>query len=64
MHEFILRKDAPGVVRMYFRKSSQASTWLPEGLGYEIFKSTPDPALPLAGLKPDDKWDKSTVEGT
>eukprot|EP00965_Chrysotila_dentata_P027264 905644-Pleurochrysis_carterae.AAC.1 len=64
MHEFILRKDAAGVVRIYFRKSSQASTWLPEGVGYEVFKSQPESAPPLAALKPDEKWERSTVDGT
>eukprot|EP00965_Chrysotila_dentata_P031639 1054870-Pleurochrysis_carterae.AAC.1 len=64
MHEFILRKDGQGVVRIHIRKSSQASTWLPEGPGYEVFKSQPDSEPPLAKLKPDDKWDRSTVEAT
>eukprot|EP00965_Chrysotila_dentata_P082651 2727291-Pleurochrysis_carterae.AAC.1 len=31
MHEFLMRKDESGVVRIYLRKSSQASTWVPEG---------------------------------
>eukprot|EP00965_Chrysotila_dentata_P132992 4397644-Pleurochrysis_carterae.AAC.1 len=64
MHEFILRKDSAGIVRVYFRKSSQASTWQPEGLGYEVFKSQQNVVPPLASLKPDDKWKKSTVDGT
>eukprot|EP00965_Chrysotila_dentata_P100671 3326508-Pleurochrysis_carterae.AAC.1 len=62
MHEFILRKDAEGAVRVHFRKSSQASTWLPKGPGYAIFKLQPDVEPPLAKLKPDNKWDRSTVE--
>eukprot|EP00965_Chrysotila_dentata_P120314 3978079-Pleurochrysis_carterae.AAC.1 len=29
MHEFVLRKDSSGVVRLHLRKSSQASTSFP-----------------------------------
>ena len=31
MHEFYARKDSEGVVRLWMRKSSQASGWMPEG---------------------------------
>ena len=31
MHECYIRKDAEGVVRVWMRKSSKASGWLPEG---------------------------------
>eukprot|EP00965_Chrysotila_dentata_P036719 1222370-Pleurochrysis_carterae.AAC.1 len=64
MHEFMLRKDSSGVVRIHFRKSSQSSTWVPEGLGYEVFKSAPAAHPTLAPLKPESKWERSSVEGT
>lgn len=41
MHEFYARKDSSGTVRMWMRKSSQASSWLPEGKGYEVFDEVP-----------------------
>eukprot|EP00965_Chrysotila_dentata_P088715 2928779-Pleurochrysis_carterae.AAC.1 len=41
LHEFLLRKDAEGHVRTFFCKSSQASTWLPEGPGYKVWKAIP-----------------------
>eukprot|EP00965_Chrysotila_dentata_P246062 6206933-Pleurochrysis_carterae.AAC.2 len=62
MHEFLIRKDDKGVVRILFRKSSQASTWIPEGLGYEVFKSIPEGLPPLAALKPDQSWERYNVE--
>ena len=64
MHEFVLRKDSHGTVRLCFRKSSQASTWLPEGEGYPVFKSTPtgEPALRVA--KRDSQWKRAEVQET
>ena len=64
MHEFVLRKDKRGVVRLWFRKSSQASSWFPDGDGYEVFKSTPT-GIPTfkAGL-PDNKWKRAEVQST
>eukprot|EP00965_Chrysotila_dentata_P149429 4934947-Pleurochrysis_carterae.AAC.1 len=64
LHEFVLRKGSSGIVRIHSRKSSQSSTRVPEGLGYEVFNSTPPAHPPLAKLRPDSKWEKSTVEGT
>eukprot|EP00965_Chrysotila_dentata_P178191 5885449-Pleurochrysis_carterae.AAC.1 len=43
MHEFLLRKDDAGVVRLHVRKSSQSTTWFTEGPGYEVFASDPGP---------------------
>ena len=36
MHECYIRKDAEGVTRMWMRKSSRASGWLPEGPGFQV----------------------------
>ena len=36
MHEAYMRKDSEGVVRMWMRKSSKASGWLPEGPGFQV----------------------------
>lgn len=41
MHEFYLRKDSDGVVRFWARQSSRASSWLPEGPGYQVFETLP-----------------------
>lgn len=41
MHEFVLRKDGEGIVRLWCRKSSQASSVLPEGPGYQVFETVP-----------------------
>lgn len=41
MHEFHIKLDREGVVRLRARQSSQSSTWLPEGEGEFIFKSLP-----------------------
>eukprot|EP00965_Chrysotila_dentata_P112354 3714121-Pleurochrysis_carterae.AAC.1 len=62
MHEFLIRKDGEGVVRIFFRKSSQSSTWIPEGMGYEVFKSIPEDLPPPAAIKPDQSWERHTVE--
>eukprot|EP00965_Chrysotila_dentata_P020622 682899-Pleurochrysis_carterae.AAC.1 len=64
MHEFLVRKDRHGVVRIFFRKSSQSSTWLPEGEGYPVFRTTPTGTPPFAELKPDIAWERSIVMAT
>ena len=64
MHEIVLRKNANGVVCAWFRKSSAASNWLPEGDGYPVFKSTPAGIPPIAKGKTDSKWSRSGVEET
>lgn len=65
MHEFRARMDSDGVVRVWFRRSSQASSWEPEGPGYPVFTSVPlgEPALAPAA-KSDSKWRRIEVEGT
>eukprot|EP00965_Chrysotila_dentata_P027467 911965-Pleurochrysis_carterae.AAC.1 len=62
MHEFLIRKDAEGVVRIFFRKSSQASTWISEGPGYKVFKTIPPDLPALAAIKPDQSWERYNVE--
>lgn len=62
MHEFRFRKDRHGVVRMWCRKSSKASNWLPEGPGLEVFKSTPVGAPPIAHAAKDTSWDRAGME--
>eukprot|EP00965_Chrysotila_dentata_P079731 2630012-Pleurochrysis_carterae.AAC.1 len=63
MHEFVLRRDNAGLVRLHVRKSSQESTWIPEGPGYEIFASDPDPGPPaLAPLKEQSQWQRPAIE--
>eukprot|EP00965_Chrysotila_dentata_P181657 5997071-Pleurochrysis_carterae.AAC.1 len=65
MHEFLLSKDAQGIVRLHLRKSSQAYTWIFEGPGYEVFSSDPGPGPPpLAAFKEDRQWQRETVEST
>tara|TARA_B110001452_G_scaffold119226_1_gene98931 strand:- start:231 stop:2348 length:2118 start_codon:yes stop_codon:yes gene_type:complete len=64
MHEFVLRKDRNGDVRLRLRKSSHASSWLPEGEGYLVFKSMPQGAPKLAKAKDDAAWKRPTVEST
>ena len=64
MHEFYARKDAEGVVRVHLRASSQASSWLPEGGGMQVFTSCPTGTPPLALAKPDTAWGRLGVEGT
>lgn len=64
MHEFYARKDAQGVVRVWFRQSSQASSWLPEGPGYAVFESQPVGRPNLAAAKPDAEWGRLAVEST
>lgn len=62
MHEIRCRKDKEGNVRVWFRKSSQASNWLPEDGGYEMFKSVPEGPPPVAKAKPDKRWNREAVE--
>lgn len=64
MHEFVFRKDAQGEVRMWFRKSSKASNWLPDGPGMLVFKSTPIGQPAIKKAHPDEAWRRSTVEAT
>ena len=62
MHEIKCRKDAHGVVRVWFRKSSKASNWLPEGPGIEVFKSTPVGPPDILAAAKDTSWDRAGVE--
>ena len=64
MHEFLLRKDGQGQVRLWFRKSSQASTWFPQGEGMLVFKTIPEGQPELKRGKPDAKWCRDKVETT
>lgn len=66
MHEFRLKKDQAGTVRLHMRKSSKASGWIPEGPGYEVFKTTPPPisSISPAPFKADAKWERGSVEAT
>ena len=66
MHEFYVRKDSEGVVRLWMRKSSQASGWMPEGPGMEVFSSVvPAGEPPLADhIKTELEWKRNAVEGT
>lgn len=64
MHEVLIRKDHEGVVRVWFRASSQASNWLPEGQGYSVFKSVPVGQPPIARGKHDYEWKREKVEET
>ena len=64
MHEFMIRKDVHGVVRLWVRASSQSSDWLPEGEGMPIFKSEPIGHPELRDAKPDSRWRREMVEST
>lgn len=64
MHEFLLKKDSSGVVRLHMRKSSKSSGWLPEGPGYAVFKIAPPLQLQPAPMKNDAKWHCAELEGT
>ena len=64
MHEFMCRKDRDGNVRLWLRQSSQASSWLPDGDGYLVFKSVPTGAPPAAMAKADAKWGRAQIEST
>ena len=62
MHEVYIRKDAEGVTRAWFRKSSKASTWFPEGPGYQVFDTKPGPdPPPVAPAKADGRWGRNAV---
>eukprot|EP00965_Chrysotila_dentata_P008363 272721-Pleurochrysis_carterae.AAC.1 len=65
MHEYVLRKDNAGMVRLHVRKSSQAATWMPEGKGYQIFALGPSSGPPpLSKLNDDSRWQLFSVECT
>ena len=66
MHEFYARKDADGRVRIWMRMSSQASSWLPEGPGFDVFGDNLPIGIPsLAPVaKTDAHWGRTEVEGT
>lgn len=64
MHEIIVRKDREGVVRVWFRSSSQASNWIPEGEGYPVFKTVPEGQPPIAPGRLDRKWKRYQVQDT
>lgn len=64
MHEVMIRKDRFGVVRVWFRASSQASNWIPEGEGYQVFKSIPTGVPPIASGRSDEKWKRWKVQDT
>ena len=62
MHEFRVLRDSNGKARLSMRKSSVASTWLPDGEGYEIFKDTPTGQPDLANAHKDTSWSRTLVE--
>ena len=64
MHECYIRKDSQGNVRMWMRKSSRASGWLPEGPGFLVFESPPVMPPPIARTKSVEAWGKAAVEAT
>ena len=64
MHEFLLRKDREGHVRLWYRKSSQATSWLPDGDGMLVFKSLPEGHPELKKGKADSRWRRDEVERT
>lgn len=65
MHEFLLRKDRDGVVRMVCRKSSKASSFFPEGDGYQVFDTIPSGEPPLAQyVKSEVEWQRHAFEGS
>ena len=64
MHEFVLRKGPDGHVRLWYRKSSQATSWLPDGDGMLVFKSLPQGQPELKKGKPDATWRRDEVERT
>ena len=64
MHEFVFRKDSDGVVRMWYRKSSQSTTWFPDGDGMPVFRSSPEGKPELKKAKPDASWRRAEVEST
>ena len=47
------------------RKSSKASSWLPEGEGYKVFESSPpEGPPPIAAAKSDATWGRPAIEAT
>ena len=64
MHEFVFRKDKDGNVRMLYRPSAAASTWLPQGEGLLVFKSIPQGQPALKAGKKDSVWSRDVVENT
>ena len=46
------------------RKSSKASTWMPEGKGYQVFETAPVGMPPIAKAKADTAWGKQAVQAT
>ena len=62
MHEIRCRKDKDGVVRVWLRKSSKASNWLPEEGGIPVFKSTPNGQPKVKEASSDVSWNKEGVE--
>ena len=66
MHECYIRKDAAGKVRVWFRKSSRSSTWLPDGEGFDLFPGDTRPQMPqpIAVRKADVVWGRDLVKAT
>ena len=65
MHEFYCRKDSNGEPRLWVRRSSQASSWIPEGPGLKIFETLPTGEPPLADYKYSElDWKRSEFEGS
>ena len=66
MHECYVRKDRDGVVRLWMRKSSRASSWLPEGDGMPVFKESAPPSMPppIAKRKKDAHWGRISIQAT
>ena len=62
MHEFVLRKDKHGEVRLWLRKSSQASSWLPDAGGYPVFQHLPEGIPPLRAASSDQRWRRAEVQ--
>lgn len=64
MHEFHIKLDREGVVRLRARQSSQSSSWFPEGEGELVFKSLPSRDEPPPMAKPmytAHQWRRSEV---
>lgn len=64
MHEVSIRKDCNGEVRVWFRASSKASNWLPEGEGYRIFNTIPVGQPAIARGRADHEWKRYKVQDT
>ncbi|KAL3909223.1 MAG: hypothetical protein SGPRY_009505 [Prymnesium sp.] len=64
MHEFHIRADSSGVVRLHARQSSQSSTWLPEVEGEPLFKEVPsrDIPPPMAQVNKGTTWRRLEVQ--